>query len=135
MPAAKRAEIEALVSALAPVVGDYVAKAFNPLRDKVVALEGKAPGELSFQEAFDEGFESVKGYVDRSFAAFEARIEALEARPTMKYTGTWEAREYQPGNVVTDGGSMWHCERKTQLRPGDNDAWRLCVKRGRDATK
>lgn len=79
----------------------------------------------------------IAGYVHKAMTQcveqLMGRIKELEARPTMKYTGTWEAREYQPGNVVTDGGSMWHCERRTQLRPGDNDAWRLCVKKGRDA--
>lgn len=30
------------------------------------------------QKAFDEGFEAVKGYVDRSFATVYKRIKALE---------------------------------------------------------
>ncbi|YBV97102.1 hypothetical protein M1D80_09460 [Phyllobacteriaceae bacterium JZ32] len=35
---------------------------------------------MNFQKAFDETFEAVKGYIDRSFASFEKRIEALEVR-------------------------------------------------------
>lgn len=33
------------------------------------------------QKAFDEGFEAVRGYVDRSFAEFERRLDAVEKRP------------------------------------------------------
>lgn len=32
------------------------------------------------QKAFDEGFEAVRGYVDRSFADFERRLGAIESR-------------------------------------------------------
>jgi hypothetical protein len=35
---------------------------------------------MDLQEAFDAGFEAVKAYVERSFDAFEARIEAIERR-------------------------------------------------------
>lgn len=31
-----------------------------------------------FQEAFDQGFEAVKGYVDRSLDVLHERIKALE---------------------------------------------------------
>lgn len=35
---------------------------------------------MELQEAFDAGFEAVKAYVDTSFAAFENRLAAVEAR-------------------------------------------------------
>lgn len=35
---------------------------------------------MDLQEAFDAGFEAVKIYVEQSFDAFEARIEAMEKR-------------------------------------------------------
>lgn len=38
---------------------------------------------MDLQEAFDAGFEAVKSYVDDAFAAFEARIKAIEAREPM----------------------------------------------------
>jgi hypothetical protein len=64
-----------------------------------------------------------------------ARIEALEARPEMKYLGVWaEDKVYGTGNFVTEGGSMWHAQRASVgERPGSGDAWILAIKRGRDA--
>jgi hypothetical protein len=80
--------------------------------------------------------DSVKGYVDRGFETTTERLEALEARPTMKYRGTYAAdTDYEPGDVVTDAGSAWHCNKATRSRPSENSAdfcWQLAVKRGRD---
>jgi hypothetical protein len=37
------------------------------------------------------------------------------------------------GDVVTFGGSMWHCNAATEEKPGDGSAaWTLAAKRGRD---
>lgn len=35
---------------------------------------------MDLQQAFDEGFDALKGYVDRSFDAFQRRIEDIEQR-------------------------------------------------------
>ena len=35
---------------------------------------------MDLQEAFDQGFEAVKSYVDRSFAAYEGRLNEIEKR-------------------------------------------------------
>nr|DAZ70031.1 MAG TPA: hypothetical protein [Caudoviricetes sp.] len=45
-------------------------------------------------------------------------------------TGT----EYQPGDTVTWGGSMWHCNEPTTDKPGETGSkgWTLAVKKGRD---
>lgn len=41
---------------------------------------------------------------------------------------------YQKGDVVTFAGSVWHCNEDTDQRPGTGSkAWKLAVKRGRDA--
>ncbi|EFD1104712.1 phage gp6-like head-tail connector protein [Escherichia coli] len=42
--------------------------------------------------------------------------------------------EYQPGDTVTWGGCMWHCNEKTCDKPGETGAkgWTLAVKKGRD---
>ncbi len=37
---------------------------------------------MDLQKLFDEGFEAVKSYVDRSFETYDDRIEALEKRVT-----------------------------------------------------
>lgn len=42
--------------------------------------------------------------------------------------------EYQPGDTVTWGGSMWHCNETTTDKPGEpgSKGWTLAVKKGRD---
>lgn len=66
--------------------------------------------------------------------AVEVRLAALEARPGLKYRGVWNHGAYAPGDLVTHKGSLWHCEQPTHAAPGDgSEAWRLAVKRGRDA--
>jgi hypothetical protein len=69
----------------------------------------------------------------RVIASLEDRIEALEARPGVKYLGVHQAgQSYQPGDMVTRSGGMWHCEAPTTDTPGEGSkAWRLAVKRGR----
>jgi hypothetical protein len=51
------------------------------------------------------------------------------------HRGVWrDTEDYRWGNMVTDGGSTWHCEKTgTDERPGVGDDWTLIVKRGRDA--
>jgi hypothetical protein len=88
------------------------------------------------QKAFDEGFDAVKGYVDRSFDAYAKRIEALEqAQSAFQYRGVWRADEsYRQNNFATFGGGLWVAKiDSTGLKPGDNNsAWQLAVKAGRD---
>jgi hypothetical protein len=68
-----------------------------------------------------------------------ARLDALEAAatksaPALAYRGVFaEGEQYAPGEIVTAGGSMWHCNEATGERPGEGaKVWTLCVKRGRD---
>lgn len=61
------------------------------------------------------------------------RINDLEARPTLQYKGVFEEGEsYQSGDMVTYQGSVWHCE-KSHLGAFDHEAFKLAVKKGRDA--
>ena len=47
------------------------------------------------------------------------------------YRKVWREGEYEGGDVVTWGGSAWHCEvEKTTAKPGDSPDWRLMVKEG-----
>jgi hypothetical protein len=61
--------------------------------------------------------------------------QRLVKRRVMRDGGVWQPdREYQPGEVVTCGGSGWFCKEATRERPGsDPSAWRLAIKKGRDA--
>ncbi len=56
--------------------------------------------------------------------------------PVMLYRGVFRAGEiYHPGDTVTWGGSLWHCNSMTGDKPGDihSSGWTLAAKRGRDA--
>lgn len=55
--------------------------------------------------------------------------------PTMVYRGVFKSGdEYLPGDTVTWGGSLWHCDEQTQGKPGETGSkgWTLAAKRGRD---
>ena len=68
-----------------------------------------------------------------SLNSLERRIEQLEKFPFV-YVGTFaEGEVYQPGEVATFRGSLWHCNFETASRPGEDASWTLCVKKGRDA--
>lgn len=46
------------------------------------------------------------------------------------YREIWREGEYEAGDVVTWGGSVWHCQQKTADKPGMSAAWKLMVKHG-----
>jgi integrin beta 3 len=50
------------------------------------------------------------------------------------YRGVFvDGKAYTPGDTVTWGGSLWHCNQPTGSKPGEQSkAWTLCVKRGQD---
>lgn len=52
---------------------------------------------MDLQKAFDEGFDAVKGYVDRTFAQYETRLRELEDRAPL---------QGEPGRDGADGPSM-----------------------------
>jgi len=52
--------------------------------------------------------------------------------PTAIYRGVFsEGTDYQAGDMVTWGGSLWHCDTPTKDKPG-TDSWTLAAKKGRD---
>lgn len=52
--------------------------------------------------------------------------------PVPVYCGVFkEGEEYVSGDMVTWGGSLWHCDQPTKEKPG-TDSWTLSVKKGRD---
>lgn len=55
--------------------------------------------------------------------------------PVTIYRDVFKAgNEYQPGDTVTWGGSLWHCNEATSDKPGETGSkgWTLAVKKGRD---
>lgn len=64
------------------------------------------------------------------------RTEKTFSLPVMLYRGVFRAGEtYHPGDTVTWGGSLWHCNSMTGDKPGEahSSGWTLAAKRGRDA--
>jgi integrin beta 3 len=52
--------------------------------------------------------------------------------PTVIYRNVFkEGEQYDAGDMVTWGGSLWHCDKATTAKPGTED-WTLACKRGRD---
>ena len=67
-------------------------------------------------------------------APLQARLDELEARPSVTYEGVWSpTKAYSAGTFVTHGGGLWHCEdTNVGVQPGNgSSAWKLAVKRGR----
>lgn len=60
------------------------------------------------------------------------RIDALEARPTLKFIGVWhKGVSYQEANAVSHDGSVWIALRATDAKPGEpGSGWQLAVKKG-----
>lgn len=75
-----------------------------------------------------KGFQIV---VERSSG--ETTIERF-ALPAMQYRGVFIPGPYEKGDVVTWGGSAWHCVEDTSDKPGEpgSKGWLLMVKKGRD---
>ncbi|HFS3246347.1 TPA: phage portal protein, partial [Escherichia coli] len=62
------------------------------------------------------------------------RTEKTFSLPVMLYRGVFRAGEtYHPGDTVTWGGSLWHCNSMTGDKPGEahSSGWTLAAKRGR----
>lgn len=54
--------------------------------------------------------------------------------PVLIYKEIWKAGEYEQGDAVTRGGSVWIATKKTSAQPGQEpfEDWVLAVKHGRD---
>ncbi|MHC5644233.1 phage gp6-like head-tail connector protein [Escherichia coli] len=82
----------------------------------------------------------IKQDNQRTFSiSLERASGAVEVKsfdvPVTIYRDVFKAgNEYQPGDTVTWGGSMWHCNEPTTDKPGETGSkgWTLAVKKGRD---
>ena len=54
------------------------------------------------------------------------------AFPVPVYRGVFQPGPHERGDVVTWGGSLWHCDKATEEKPGAGEGWTLMVKKGRD---
>lgn len=127
----------------------YVVDA-GALRERLAGLEARppvpgpagAPGAdgrdgvdgLSLAD-FDLTFDGVRTFT-ASLGTGDRRQERTITLPIPVWRGIYQAGQvYERGDLVTVGGSMWHCQadRGTTTRPETADGapfWRLCVKRG-----
>lgn len=86
----------------------------------VVVSQGEDPRDLSVAAMLTSGTKTVCEFT----------------LPVMIYRGVWREGEFERGDVVTWGGSAWHCQERTTDKPGTSVTWRLMVKegaRGKDA--
>ena len=65
------------------------------------------------------------------------RLDELEQGSVPAYRGIWKQRTpYTRGSIVTFSGRMWHSNEDDNLdKPGASEAWTLCCKKGRDASR
>lgn len=81
-------------------------------------------------EVMDDG-RTVRLKFDKGDYAYSVEL----GFPVMIYRGVYEAgREYERGDTVTWGGSLWHCDaRTTTAKPDSSEKhWTLAAKKGRD---
>ena len=71
------------------------------------------------------------------FTNGSATVEVPVAFPIPVYRDVWkEGEQYDPGDMVTWGGSLWIAKASTTAKPdlptAESRVWRLCVKRGNE---
>lgn len=63
--------------------------------------------------------------------AMEKRIRELEQRPAPAWCGAWkQGVVHHELEFVVDRGALWVAKSTTTQRPGSDDSWQLCTKRG-----
>lgn len=99
------------------------------IRDGEKGADGKDGFSL---EAFDVDRGTDGRTYILKFDGGDTRHEYELTFPVPVYCGVFkEGDDYVPGDMVTWGGSLWHCDAETKDKPG-TDAWTLAVKKGRD---
>lgn len=98
--------------------GDLLAAGWTVAREGVAALvitQGDDPRAIEVAAMLTSG----------------TKILSTFFMPTLIYRDIWREGEYSRGDVVTWGGSAWHCQNKTTEKPGTGCAdWKLMVKEG-----
>lgn len=114
-------------------VADAVDKLTRTMEQPVKPVYDKA-GKLigAEREPVDKKISPLTD-VDERILALARRVVELESRPVgMKYCGVWDAKDsYTEHEMVTLSGSLWACRDATRSRPGTDETWQLCVKKGR----
>ncbi len=133
-------EIAAIVEGIAPVVRDYVQRALGEVATHVQVLDVQLAGLVTATTEI--------GLMRERLAVVETRPPTpgpagqdgapgpagADGTPGLEWCGVYvDSQPYARGQLVTWGGSTWHCNEPTTTKPGDGSkAWSLMVKRGRD---
>ena len=81
---------------------------------------GAAPVALA-----DAVVESIKTYIVKCVGPVVQRVQALEARRSMSYEGSFDpGRPYREGDCVQRSGGLYVCLADTHDTPGDTSSWR-----------
>lgn len=142
-----QADIEALTKGIAPVMRAAIGNALQPVIHRLVALESREPEKGEPGKDGDPGKDGRNGFELEDFdikrgedartliLCFEGKEQGYEYEVTFPfpiYCGIFkEGDRYVPGDLVTWGGCLWHCDKETTEKPGATD-WTLAVKKGRD---
>lgn len=86
------------------------------------------------------GFEDMTEHLEddgrtivRRYMRGEQVKEFRHSIPHMIYRGVYKSGDsYAKGDMVTFGGSLWHCDADTTDKPDGGESWTLAAKRGRD---
>jgi hypothetical protein len=130
--------------ALADLIVNAIAVAMKSHGEQIAAAEALFTTDVARVEGYT-------AFLQRDLAVALDRIAVLEARapepgppgppgpagldgaPGLSYCGVYvRGKEYDTGEIVTAGGSAFHCNRITTAAPGSSPDWTLMVKRGQD---
>lgn len=111
----------------------------NPVGGQPVYLK---VGEQSGWEVIIDGVAEVEVLQSENSRSFSLNVRMTGnwvrvsqfSIPVLIYREIYkDGAEYEPGDVVTHGGSAWHCQTPTKASPAASPAaWKLMVKQGRD---
>ena len=115
-------------AAIAPVQTEVgiVLRELSALRDKVAALESRAPVPGPMGPAGEPGQTGPQGDQGPPGepGSPATTVNLADADKGTYKTGT----AYFRGDLVTDAGAGWICKADTTDRPGTSASWRLCWK-------
>lgn len=102
-----------------------VTKEFGAVRERLAVVETRAPMP---------GPPGKDGADGKDGAPGKDGEPGKDGLAGLSFEGVYqEGQSYDKGNLVTWGGSSWHCNAATTAKPGDGSKdWTLMVKRGRD---
>lgn len=137
-------DMAVLMKGIAPVLRELFARAFNPVIQRLIALEAREPAQGEKGDKGEDGADGL-GFSDlqvihdgeRGFTFRFARGQQVKEFPFMLPLvldrGVFkDGTAYAKGDAVTWAGSLWIAQKETETKPDGGDGWRLAVKRGRD---